>query len=52
MASKGGDTKIVGVLLQRGADPNQCDDDVSDIIWPIQYKSTFTCTYICKGSAS
>ena len=32
MASKGGHTKTVRVLLQRGADPNQCDDDVSDMI--------------------
>ena len=30
MASKGGHTKIVRVLLQRRTDPNQCDDDVSE----------------------
>ena len=28
MATKYGHTETVGVLLQRGADPNQCADDV------------------------
>ena len=32
MAIRGGHTTIVRVLLQRGADPNQCADDVSDMI--------------------
>ena len=32
MAIKGGHTTIVRVLLQSGADPNQCADDVSDMI--------------------
>ena len=32
IAIKNGHTTIVRVLLQRGADPNQCDDDVSDMI--------------------
>ena len=32
MASKGGHTKTVRVLLQKGADPNQYDDVVSDMI--------------------
>ena len=50
MAIKSGHTKIVGVLLQRGANPNQRADDVSDIIRPIQYKGACTCTCICKVS--
>ena len=32
MAIKGGHTKTVRVLLQRGVDPNQCANDVSDMI--------------------
>ena len=37
MAIKCGHTETVRVLLQRGADPNQCADDVSDT-WIYMYK--------------
>ena len=37
MAAKCGHTETVRVLLQRGADPNQCADDVSDMYMYVAY---------------